>query len=82
MNHEREPWFVPKPSGLGLTPVTWQGWCATLLFMFAIFATVGVIFRLVHDPATATISILLATAAELAVFIPFSYRHASSRSDF
>jgi hypothetical protein len=37
---------------------------------------VGVIVAFVHDPATAILTILAATGAELAVFIPFTYRHA------
>jgi hypothetical protein len=26
-------WFVPKRYGWGATPVTWQGWVATLVFV-------------------------------------------------
>ncbi len=26
------PWFAPKRFGFGATPVTWEGWCATLGF--------------------------------------------------
>jgi hypothetical protein len=25
------PWFRARPSGLGWTPVTWEGWLATVL---------------------------------------------------
>jgi hypothetical protein len=25
------PWFRPKRSGLGWTPITWQGWLVTIL---------------------------------------------------
>jgi hypothetical protein len=35
-----------------------------------------VILGTVDDPGTAILAILAATAAELAVFIPFTYRHA------
>jgi hypothetical protein len=57
-------------SGLGLTPITWQGVCVTLLMMLVVFATIGVIVAFVRDPN------LGITGAELAVFISFTYRHA------
>jgi hypothetical protein len=73
---DREPWFQPKRTGLGLTPITWQGACLTLLIPLVLFATAAVIVAFVADPATAILTILVATIAELAVFIPFTYRHA------
>ena len=73
---EREPWFQPKRSGLGLTPITWQGTCVTLLMLLVVFATVGIVAAAVRDPATAIVAILVTTGAELAVFIPFTYQHA------
>jgi hypothetical protein len=82
MSIEREPWFEPKRSGLGLTPVTWQGWCATFAFVAVIFATAGVIVGLVHDSLTAVAGILVVTGVELAAFVPFTYRHAGSRDGF
>jgi len=30
------PWFRPKRSGLGLTPSSWQGWLATVLYVGAL----------------------------------------------
>ena len=42
--------------------------------LLVLFATVGV--ALVRDPAAAIVAILVTTGAELAVFIPFTYRHA------
>ena len=78
---EREPWFQPKRSGLGLTPITWQGVCVTLFMLLVVFATVGVIVAFVHDPGIALLAILAITGAELAVFIPFSYRHARRTRD-
>ena len=27
------PWFGPKRYGMGLSPTTWQGWLATLIFI-------------------------------------------------
>jgi hypothetical protein len=73
---DREPWFQPKRTGLGLTPITWQGACLTLLIPLVLFATGGMIVAFVHDPATAILRILVATGTELAVFLPFTYRHA------
>ena len=29
------PWFRRKRSGLGWTPISWEGWVATLLVVFA-----------------------------------------------
>ena len=37
-------WFVPKRYGLGATPVTWQGWVLTIVFV-AIMMAVAVGFR-------------------------------------
>ena len=28
-----KPWFEPKRFGYGASPVTWQGWAATALFI-------------------------------------------------
>jgi hypothetical protein len=33
------PWFRPKTFGYGATPNTWEGWLATILFVFLILAT-------------------------------------------
>jgi hypothetical protein len=44
--------------------------------LIVIFATIGVIVRMVGNAGTAVLAILAAAAAELAVFIPFAYRHA------
>jgi hypothetical protein len=73
---EQEPWFQPKRTGLGLTPITWQGACATLVMLLVAFATIGVIVAFVDNPGIAVLAILAITAAELAVFVPFTYRHA------
>lgn len=73
---DSEPWFQPKRNGLGLAPITWQGTYATLLILVVIFATVGLIVAFVRDPGTAVLAILGTTGAELAVFIPWTYRHA------
>ena len=79
---EKEPWFQPRRFGVGLTPITWQGVCVTILIMVVLFATAGVVVATVHDPATAILTILVATGAELAVFIPFTYRHAKRTRDW
>jgi hypothetical protein len=78
---EREPWFQPRRFGVGLTPITWQGACLTIVIMVVLLATVGVVVATVHDPATAVLTILVATGAELAVFIPFTCRHAKWTRD-
>ena len=78
---EKEPWFQPRRFGVGLTPITWQGVCVTILIMVVLFATAGVVVATVHDPATAVLTMLVAAGAELAVFIPFTYRHTRRTRD-
>ena len=73
---DQEPWFQPKRTGLGLTPITWQGVCVTVFIVVVIFATVAIVVSVIHDPPTAIITILVSTGAELAILIPFTYRHA------
>jgi hypothetical protein len=81
MTEQRKPWFRIKGSGYGLTPTTWQGWCLTLVIMAMLLASVQVELYLVHDPLNAVILILVVTGIELAVFIPFMYRHAESSEE-
>jgi len=81
MTEQRKPWFRIKGSGYGLTPTTWQGWCVTLVIMAMLLASVQVVLYLVHDPLHAVILILVVTGIELAVFIPFTYRHAESSEE-
>ena len=81
MPEQRKPWFRIKGSGYGLTPTTWQGWCLTLVIMAMLLASVQVVLYLVHDPLNAVILILVVTGIELAVFIPFTYRHAESSEE-
>jgi len=78
---DQEPWFQPRRFGVGLTPITWQGACVTLLIVLVLFATVGVVVKTVRDPVTAVLIILVLTGAELAVFIPFTYKHAKRTRD-
>jgi hypothetical protein len=78
MTEQRKPWFRLKGSGYGLTPITWQGWCTTFVIMAVLLASVQVVLHLVRDPLNAVILILVVTGIELAVFIPFTYRHAQS----
>ena len=40
-----------------------------------------VVVATVHDPATAVLTMLVAAGAELAVFIPFTYRHTRRTRD-
>jgi hypothetical protein len=78
MTEQRKPWFRLKGSGYGLTPTTWQGWSVTFVIMAVLLASVQVVLYLVRDPLNAVILILIVTGIELAVFIPFTYRHAQS----
>ena len=35
------PWFRRRALGIGGTPITWEGWLATMLLVLSILATVG-----------------------------------------
>ena len=37
------PWFKPRDTGTGWTPVTWQGWLITAAFCLLIVATVQLV---------------------------------------
>lgn len=41
MSDERQtrPWFAPKQIGYGATPITWEGWAATLGFVLVFALT-------------------------------------------
>jgi hypothetical protein len=41
------PWFRPNRSGIGMTPATWQGWLALLVFVVLLVGT-----TLLADPDT------------------------------
>lgn len=38
-----KPWFRPRVTGTGWTPVSWQGWLVTLTFCALIIATVQIV---------------------------------------
>ncbi len=60
-------WFKPKRYGYGATPVTWQGWSATLAAVVAIaIAATVLVPRGVHNPA-AWIAFAAVEAAIVAV---------------
>ena len=40
----RKPWFGPRRFGWGWTPITWEGWAATLVFIAAIVAAGSLLF--------------------------------------
>lgn len=58
------PWFRPKDFGYGATPVTWEGWLATILFVLLVLATTAL-----GDPRGAasprSVHVLLALKAML-----------------
>ena len=47
------PWFGPRRFGWGWTPVTWQGWVVTLVFVAAMvlcaFLLPGTVAKVVAD---------------------------------
>jgi hypothetical protein len=76
-----EPRFKPKCIGIGLTPITWQGWCVTFLLMIVLSVSVYAVTYLVSDPLDVVIVLLILISIELTVFILFGYRHAKSFDD-
>lgn len=53
-------WFAPKRYGYGAgTPISWQGWVVTMIFMGV---TIGLSFWLVREPLT-----LIAAVTPLAI---------------
>lgn len=38
-----KPWFGPRKFGVGLTPVSWEGWVCTLLVV-VVFASLILVF--------------------------------------
>lgn len=39
---DKKYWFRPKRYGWGFTPISWEGWLATLIFVALIYASVYV----------------------------------------
>jgi len=39
-----KPWFGPRKFGVGLTPVSWEGWVGTLLVVVAFTAIIVTMF--------------------------------------
>ena len=47
-------WFRPKRVGIGATPVTWEGWVATLAFVLVVLGlNLGIIWTVPRDRAAA-----------------------------
>ncbi len=40
LRHSEGYWFVPKLSGLGATPITWQGWAMTIAYAALLWAVI------------------------------------------
>jgi hypothetical protein len=40
----RKPWFGPRKFGVGLRPVSWEGWVGTLLVVVAFTAIIVMMF--------------------------------------
>lgn len=39
----RRPWFGRKRIGLGMRPISWQGWVLTVVYMIAVYAAARVL---------------------------------------
>ena len=55
----KKPWFGPKIAGWGWTPVSWQGWLATVIFVLLVSGAV----RLFEGATAAPIAVILLVAA-------------------
>lgn len=62
-----KPWFGPKRYGVGLSPVSWEGWALTAAYVAALAAAAGVLPRAFADPliggAAGVVGVLLASVA-------------------
>ncbi len=54
-----EPWLKPKRIGVGLTPITWQGWCVTFLLIVVVSVSVYAVTDLARDPLNVVIVLLI-----------------------
>ena len=54
----REPWFGPKRYGWGLSPVSWQGWLATLVFVVVAILAASLIHPPLNVPAAIIVVLL------------------------
>jgi hypothetical protein len=63
------PWFRPKRSGYGFTPVTWQGWAVTLgAMLITMGGTAGVVLlEVTHAPLRRPMQAFLLLAAAAAI---------------
>jgi len=60
----KQPWFGPKSSfGWGWTPITWQGWTVTGLYLLTILGGVEYVAVYRHDALTAMFIAVVITAA-------------------
>jgi hypothetical protein len=66
-------WFRPKRYGYGATPITWQGWLLTLLFV-ALLAGIMKMLQSGLAGGAAHLIALVATVAATALFIWISWK--------
>ncbi len=64
---EKKYWFKPKPYGLGVIPVTWEGWGVSLLFGAFIFGLAW--YNGIFDEANAKNKKEISFAIEVLVFL-------------
>jgi len=66
-------WFVPKRYGYGATPVSWQGWTLTALFLVLVVLAAALLLR--GDPSPTMLVAFFAVEAVLVVAMSIiSYR--------
>ena len=64
----KEPWFGPKRSfGWGWTPITWQGWTVTGVYLLTILGGVESVAVYRHDALIAMFIAVVSTAVLLIV---------------
>ena len=58
----KHPWFGPRRFGWGWTPISWEGWVVTILFLAVVLGA-----SLIFGRAPTTIYVGLGAAAALVV---------------
>ena len=58
----KHPWFGPKRFGWGWTPITWEGWLVTVLFLAVVLGTC-----LIFGRSPLSICVCIAATAVLVV---------------
>ena len=65
----KRSWFIPRRTGIGAAPSTWEGWLSTLVFLAAMATVPHLVAMRFADPTQGRVAALLTALALLAAFI-------------